>query len=296
VKIGFIGVGAMGGPMSRNIVGKTNHEVTVFDLNPAMMEECVKAGAKRGSSVADVAKSSEVIMMSLPTPRNVESVVAGPGGIAENAKPGTVVIDLTTNSPGMIKQLAELLAMKKIDLVEAPVTGGVVKAIDGTLTIICGGDEAVIDKQRPLLSSIGALVVHTGPHGSGSVGKIINNMLGLCNAAIAAEGMMIAAMAGVDLNKIVEVVSNGSGNSNAFRNMQNRSLKGKFEPSFALDLAYKDLSLAVDLATETGMPAMVAPQVLNLMRMARGMGLGQGDSTSVIKVYESMLGKQARLK
>jgi 3-hydroxyisobutyrate dehydrogenase-like beta-hydroxyacid dehydrogenase len=296
VKIGFIGVGAMGGPMSRNIVGKTNHEVTVFDLNPAMMEECVKAGAKRGSSVADVAKSSEVIMMSLPTPRNVESVVAGPGGIAENAKPGTVVIDLTTNSPGMIKQLAELLATKKIDLVEAPVTGGVVKAIDGTLTIICGGDEAVIDKQRPLLSSIGALVVHTGPHGSGSVGKIINNMLGLCNAAIAAEGMMIATMAGVDLNKIVEVVSNGSGNSNAFRNMQNRSLKGMFEPSFALDLAYKDLSLAVDLATETGMPAMVAPQVLNLMRMARGMGLGQGDSTSVIKVYESMLGKQARLK
>ena len=296
MKIGFIGVGAMGGPMSRNIVSKTNHEVTVFDLNPAMMDECVKVGAKRGSSVADVARSSEIIMMSLPTPRHVESVVAGPDGIAENAKPGTVVIDLTTNSPGMIRKLAELLATKKIDLVEAPVTGGVIKATDGTLTIICGGDEAVIDKQRPLLSSIGALVVHTGPHGSGSVGKIINNMLGLCNAAIAAEGMMIAAMAGVDLNKIVEVVSNGSGNSNAFRNMQNRSLKGQFEASFALDLAYKDLSLAVDLAAETGMPAMVAPQVLNLMRMARGMGLGQGDSTSVIKVYESMLGKQARLK
>ena len=296
MKIGFIGVGAMGGPMSRNIVTTTNHEVTVFDLNPAMMDECVKAGAKRGSSVADVARSSEIIMMSLPTPRHVESVVDGPDGIAANAKPGTVVIDLTTNSPGMIKKLAELLKTKKIDLVEAPVTGGVIKATDGTLTIICGGDEAVIDKQRPLLSSIGALVVHTGPHGSGSVGKIINNMLGLCNAAIAAEGMMIATMAGVDLDKIVEVVSNGSGNSNAFRNMQIRSLKGKFEPSFALDLAYKDLSLAVDLATETGMPAMVAPQVLNLMRMARGMGLGQGDSTSVIKVYESMLGKQARLK
>jgi 3-hydroxyisobutyrate dehydrogenase-like beta-hydroxyacid dehydrogenase len=286
----------MGGPMSRNIVTKTNHEVTVFDLNPEAMDACVKAGAKRGASIAEVAASCDVVMMSLPTPKHVEAVIAGDDGVAENAKPGTVVIDLSTNAPGMIKKLGELLSTKDIALIEAPVTGGVIKATDGTLTIIVGGDEAVIDKQRPLLSSIGALVVHTGPHGSASVGKLVNNMLGLCNAAIAAEGMMIAAMAGVDLNKIVEVVSNGSGNSNAFRNMQIRSLQGKFEPSFALDLAYKDLGLAVDLATEHGVPAMVAPQVLNLMRMARGMGLGQGDSTSVIKVYESVLGKQARLK
>lgn len=295
MKIGFIGVGAMGGPMSRNIVGKTNHEVTVFDLNPAAMEACIEAGARRGASIAEVAASSEVVMMSLPTPKHVETVIAGADGVAANARPGTVVIDLSTNSPEVIKRLGELLSTKGISLIEAPVTGGVIKATDGTLTIIAGGDEAVIDKQRPLLSSIGALVVHTGPHGSASVAKLVNNMLGLCNAAVAAEGMMIATMAGVDLNRIVEVISNGSGNSNAFRNMQNRSLRGRFEPSFALDLAYKDLGLAVDLATEHGVPGMVAPQVLNLMRMARGMGLGQDDSTSVIKVYESVLRKQARL-
>lgn len=296
MKIGFIGVGAMGGPMSRNIVGKTNHEVTVFDLNPEAIEACVKAGAKHGASVAEVAAASEVVMLSLPKPKDVEAVIAGPGGVAENAKPGTVVIDLSTNSPSVIKKLGELLSTKSIALVEAPVTGGVIKATDGTLTIIAGGDEAVVDKQRPLLGAIGALVVHTGPWGSASVAKIVNNMLGLCNAAIAAEGMMVAAMAGVDLNKIAEVVSNGSGNSNAFRNMQNRSLRGRFEASFALDLAYKDLGLAVELAAEHGVPGLVAPLVLNLMRMARGMGLGQGDSTSVIKVYESVLGKQARLK
>ncbi len=227
MKIGFIGVGAMGGPMSRNIVGKTNHEVTVFDLNPAAMEACIKAGAKRGESVAEVAAASEVIMLSLPTPKHVEAVIAGPDGIAENAKPGTVVIDLSTNSPGVIKRLGDLLSTKSIALIEAPVTGGVVKALDGTLTIIAGGDEAVIDKQRPLLSSIGALVVHTGPHGSASVAKIVNNMLALCNSAVAAEGMMMAKMSGVDLNKIVEVISNGSGNSKAFRGVTARAAAGQ---------------------------------------------------------------------
>jgi 3-hydroxyisobutyrate dehydrogenase-like beta-hydroxyacid dehydrogenase len=295
MKIGFIGVGAMGGPMSRNIVSKTNHEVTVFDLNPAAMEACIKAGAKRGASVAEVAAGSEVVMLSLPTPKHVEAVIAGPGGVAENAKAGSVVIDLSTNSPGVMKRLGELLSTKSISLIEAPVTGGVIKATDGTLTIIAGGDEAVVDKQRPLLSSIGALVVHTGPHGSASVAKLINNMLALCNSAVAAEGMMMAKMSGVDLGKIVEVISNGSGNSQAFRGVTGRALQGKFEPSFALDLAYKDLGLAVDLATEHGVPGMVAPQVLNLMRMARGLGFGPDDSTSVIKVYEQALGQKARL-
>jgi 3-hydroxyisobutyrate dehydrogenase-like beta-hydroxyacid dehydrogenase len=295
VKVGFIGVGSMGGPMSRNLVAKTNHEVFVFDLNPKAMDACVAAGAKRVASIAEIAASCEVVMLSLPTPKNVEQVLLAADGVAPHAKRGLTVIDLSTNSPTVIKMLAGKLAEKGIALVEAPVTGGVIKATDGTLTIIAGGNEADVDRQRPLLSAIGALTVYTGPHGSGSVAKLINNMLGLCNASVVAEGMMIAKLAGVDLKRIVEVVSNGSGFSNAFRNMTNRALKGNFEPSFALDLAYKDLSLAVELATEVGMPGMVAPQVLNLMRMARGLGLGQGDSTSVLKVYEKMLGQEARI-
>jgi 3-hydroxyisobutyrate dehydrogenase-like beta-hydroxyacid dehydrogenase len=295
VKVGFIGVGSMGGPMSRNLVSKTNHEVFVFDLNAKAMDACVAAGAKRAANIAEIASSCEVVMLSLPTPKHVEQVLLGADGVASHAKAGTIVIDLSTNSPALMKMAAAKLAEKGVALVEAPVTGGVIKATDGTLTIIAGGDEAVVDRQRPLLGAIGALVVYTGPHGSASVAKLINNMLALCNSAVAAEGMMIARAAGVDLHKIVEVISNGSGLSNAFRGVTTRALKGNFEPSFALDLAYKDLSLAVDLATEHGMPGMVAPQVLNLMRMARGLGLGQGDSTSVIKVYEKVMGKEARL-
>jgi 3-hydroxyisobutyrate dehydrogenase-like beta-hydroxyacid dehydrogenase len=295
MKVGFIGVGSMGGPMSRNIVKTTNHDVKVFDLNADAVAACVAVGATRGGSVAEIAETCEVVMLSLPTPAHVEAVVAGPGGIAAHAKAGTTVIDLSTNAPAMIKQLAAMLSAKGVALIEAPVTGGVVKAVDGTLTIMVGGDEAVIEKQRPLLSSISALVVHMGPHGSASVTKLVNNMMGLCSAAIAAEGLMIGKMAGVDLTKLVEVISNGSGNSNGFRNMVNRALKGSFGASFALDLAYKDLGLAVDLEKEHGVPGLVAPQVLNLMRMARGLGLGQDDSTSVIKVYEKVLGQEARL-
>ena len=295
MKVGFIGVGSMGGPMSRNIVAKTNHEVVVFDLNPKAIEACVAAGAKRASGIAEIASGCDVVMLSLPTPRHVEQVVLGADGVGAHAKAGITVIDLSTNSPALMKTVAGRLKEKGVDFIEAPVTGGVIKATDGTLTIICGGDEAVVERQRPLLAAIGALVVYTGPHGSASVAKLINNMLALCNSAVAAEGMMMAKMAGVDLDRIVEVITNGSGFSNSFRGVTGRAMKGKFEPSFALDLAYKDLGLAIDLATEHGVPGMVAPQVLNLMRMARGMGLGQGDSTSVIKVYETVLGKQARL-
>ncbi len=277
MKVGFIGVGSMGGPMSRNLVSKSNHEVTVFDLNAKAIDACIAAGARRGASVADVAKNSEVVMLSLPTPKHVEQVVLGADGVGANAKPGTVLIDFSTNSPSLMKTVAGRLAEKGIALVEAPVTGGVIKATDGTLTIICGGDEAVVERQRPLLAAIGALVIYTGPHGSASVAKLVNNMLALCNSAVAIEGMMIAKMAGVDLSRIVEVITNGSGLSNAFRGVTSRAMKGKFEPSFALDLAYKDMSLAIDLATEHGVPGMVAPQVLNLMRMARGLGLGQDE-------------------
>src|SRR5579864_3203626 len=142
----------MGGPMSRNLVAKTNHEVFVFDLNPKAMDACVAAGAKKGASIAEIAASCEVVMLSLPTPKHVEQVLLAADGVAPHAKRGTTVIDLSTNSPTVIKMLAGKLAEQGIALVEAPVTGGVIKATDGTLTIIAGGNEADVDRQRPLLS------------------------------------------------------------------------------------------------------------------------------------------------
>ncbi len=294
MKVGFIGVGNMGGPMCRNIIRNTNHEVIVFDLNPAAIEACTALGAAAGTSVAQVAAACDVVFTSLPMPRNVEDVALGPDGIAANASPGTTYIDLSTNAPATARRVNEGMRAKGIAMLEAPVSGGVPRATDGTIVIMVGGDAAVFENQLPLLMSFSGEVVHVGEIGMGSVAKLVNNMLAFCNAAAAAEALMIGAMSGIDLRKLQQVISNASGNSSAFRNISEKAFKGEFQATFALDLAHKDLRLALELADELGVPGMIAPQVMNLMRIARAKGMGGDDSSSVIRVYEQALGREVR--
>jgi 3-hydroxyisobutyrate dehydrogenase-like beta-hydroxyacid dehydrogenase len=294
VKVGFIGIGNMGGPMCRNIIKNTNHEVVVFDLDPAAVQRCTDLGASSGSSVADVARSCDVVITSLPIPRIVEEVALGPNGITENAKPGTVYIDLSTNAPATARRLAEGARAKGIGMLEAPVSGGVARATDGTIVIMVGGDDATFEQQLPLLKSFSGEVIHVGDVGFGSVAKLINNMLAFCNSAAAAEALMMGKRAGIDMKKLDAVIRNASGDSTGYRNMATKALAGNFAATFALDLAHKDLRLAMELADEVGVPGLIAPQVLNLMRMARGMGLGAMDSTSIMRVYETTIGTEVR--
>ena len=291
MKVGFIGVGNMGGPMCRNIIRNTNHDVLVFDLNPDAIAACTALGATAGTSVAQVAGSCDVVFTSLPMPRNVEEVATG---IAGSAKPGMVYIDLSTNSPATAQKVNEQMRSKGIAMLEAPVSGGVSRATDGTIVIMVGGDETVFEAQLPLLKSFSGEVVHVGRIGMGSVAKLVNNMLAFCNAAAAAEALMLGAMAGIDLRKLQQVISNASGNSSAFRNLADKAFKGEFQATFALDLAHKDLRLALEMADELGVPGMIGPQVMNLMRIARAKGMGGDDSSSVIRVYEQALGKEVR--
>jgi 3-hydroxyisobutyrate dehydrogenase-like beta-hydroxyacid dehydrogenase len=151
MKVGFIGVGNMGGPMCRNIIRNTNHDVVVFDLNPAAIRACTDLGATAGTSVAQVASGCDVVFTSLPMPRNVEEVALGPGGIAESAKPGAVYIDLSTNAPATARRVNEGMREKGIQMLEAPVSGGVPRATDGSIVIMVGGDATVFDAQLPLL-------------------------------------------------------------------------------------------------------------------------------------------------
>jgi 3-hydroxyisobutyrate dehydrogenase-like beta-hydroxyacid dehydrogenase len=280
--------------MCRNIIRNTNHEVLVFDLNADAVKACTELGAGTGTSVADVAARCDVVITSLPLPRIVEEVALGAGGIAANAPSGSVFIDLSTNAPATAKRLAAGMAAKGIAMLEAPVSGGTARAKDGTIVIMVGGEAAVFEQQLPLLKSFSGEVIHLGEIGFGSTAKLINNMLAFCNAAAAAEALMIGKRSGIDLRKLDAVIRNASGMSAGYANLSTKAFKGDFQASFALDLAHKDLRLALEMADELGVPGMIAPQVMNLMRMARGMGWGGDDSSSVIRVYETALHETVR--
>jgi 3-hydroxyisobutyrate dehydrogenase-like beta-hydroxyacid dehydrogenase len=291
MKVGYIGVGNMGGPMCRNLIKKSNHQVTVFDLNEAALKTCTDLGATGAKSVAEVTRGADVVMTSLPMPKDVEAVTLGDNGILANLKAGQTYIDLSTNAPSMVKKIGAAMAAKGIHMLDAPVSGGTTGAEAATIAIMVGGDKKVFDDALPVLQSFSAKVIHMGPLGTGTVAKLVNNMMAFCNAAAAAEGMMLGVTAGLDPKKLIEVIAGSSGNSNAFRSFSERSLSGEFSPSFALNLAYKDLHLALELGDELGVPLPQGSSTHNLQRMARGMGLGPKDSSSILLVYEKVLGR-----
>ncbi len=294
MKIGFIGVGNMGGPMCRNLIRNTNHAVRVFDRDPARVAACTAIGATAATSVAALAAWADVVITSLATPDIVEAVALGADGIAANIGAGGTYIDLSTNSPAIAKRLQAGMAAHAATMLEAPVSGGVARAEDGSITIMVGGEAALFEAHLPLLASFSGSVIHVGPVGMASVAKLINNMLAFCNMAAAAEGLAMAAAAGIDLGKLRDVVATSSGASAAFTSLTRKSFAGDFAPSFALDLAHKDMRLAQQMADDLGVPGLVGPPVLTLLRMARNMGLGGADSTAMIQVYERITGRDVR--
>jgi 3-hydroxyisobutyrate dehydrogenase-like beta-hydroxyacid dehydrogenase len=295
MKVGFIGVGNMGGPMCRNIIKRSNHQVTVFDLNPAALKTCTDLGGTAAKSVAEATKGADIVMTSLPMPKDVEKVAMGDGGILANIGKGQTFIDLSTNAPSMVKKIGAAFADKGIPMLDAPVSGGTTGAEAATIAIMVGGDEKVFNDALPVLQSFSGNVIHMGGLGSGTVAKLVNNMLSFCNMAALCEGMMLGTGYGLDPEKLLHVIANASGNSNAIKNFTLRALKGHYSPpSFALDLAYKDLHLALELGDELGVPLQQGASTHNLQRLAKGMGWGPDDSSSVLRVYETMLQRKVK--
>jgi 3-hydroxyisobutyrate dehydrogenase-like beta-hydroxyacid dehydrogenase len=294
MKIGFIGVGNMGGPMCRNIIKKSGHEVIVGDLSAAAVKACTDLGARAGGTPREIAAEADVVMTSLPMPADVERVALGPDGIGEGAHEGLVYFDLSTNSPLVVRRVAEQLVAKGITMLDAPVSGGVIGAEKGTIAIMVGGEQAIFEIHRPLLQSFGENLIHCGALGSGSIAKIVNNMIAFCNMAAGAEGLMLGAVAGIDPKVLNQVIRNSSGNSMGYRGVAKKTLEGDWSASFALDLAYKDMHLALELADELGVPLSLSPQVHNLMRIARAQGHGSDDTVAIMRVYEKALGREVR--
>ena len=296
MKIGFVGVGSMGGPMCRNLIRNSGHEVLVHDRDAAAVRRCVDAGGVGADSIAEAAARSDVVFTSLPMPKDVEAVALGDGGIGESARQGTVHIDLSTNSPTTVRSIAAALAPRGVRMLDAPVSGGTIGAENATIAIMAGGERALFDEYRTLLESFGKNVIYAGALGAGSIAKIVNNMVAFCNMASGAEGLMLGAAAGIDPDVLNQVVRSSSGDGFGYRAVARKVLAGDWSPTFTLDLAYKDMHLALQLADEIGIPLPQAAQTHNLMRMARGSGYGGDDVTAMMRVYEDTLQREVRGK
>ena len=285
--VGFVGLGRMGGHMCRHLIA--GHDVVVFDVSADAVRTCVEAGATSVASVADVARAADVLFTSLPMPADVETVALGPGGIRAGARPGTVYFDLSTSSPAVSRRVGAALEDAGITMLDAPVSGGPSGAEAGTLGVMVGGPRDAFDAHLPLLETFAGTVVHVGDLGSGLVAKLVNNLIALASVAAACEGLMLGAAAGIDLRRLDAAIRASTGDSLAYRFLADRAFSGDYTPAFTMDLAYKDIHLALELADELGVPAPIGGDVHDLMRMAKGLGLGDADPTAVMRVYETTL-------
>lgn len=293
MKVGFIGVGMMGGPMCRNLI-KNGHEPAVYDISADALSRVTGSGGRAAASPQAVAEQSEVIFTSLPMPSDVEQVILGKSGIAEGAQAGSVVVDLSTNAPAMVKAISERLAEKDVALIDAPVSGGVDGAEGGTLAIMCGGRQADFDRVKPLLECMGANVFLVGEIGAGSVAKLCNNMTSFTNLAVACETLMLATRAGINPGVMGEVLQASSGASFSLKRVQRKGLKGDWAQEFTLNLSHKDLTLALELGRQTGTPLAFASYTFSLFEQARAQGWGTDDLVGIQRLWEQVLGTEIR--
>jgi len=296
LKIGFVGLGAMGHPMASNIL-KAGYSLTVYDVKADVVEDMKAKGAQVAYEPKEVALSSDVVLISLPNNSIVENVVSGDGGLLAGSHQGQTFVDLSSVTPSLTKKLAKLAAAKGVNYLDAPVSGGVSGAAAGTLTIMVGGEKTVIDRCQEILQVIGKKIYHAGSVGAGDAIKLVNNLLLGVNMVAVAEAMTLGVKAGLDPEVLFEIISSSSGRSYALEaKLPNFVLEGKFDPGFTVNLQYKDLEMAVQTAKELGIPLGMANFAQQIYETARAKGLGQKDISAVITLNEELAGVKVRKK
>ena len=286
--IGFIGTGNIGQPMAANLI-RAGHELRVHDLDPARLEALIELGAEPGGSVLETASTCPVVMTSLPGPAEVEQVLLGDGGILEGASEGSIHVDLSTNLPSTVARLAQAAAERGVTLLDAPVSGGVARAREGTLAVMVGGDAEAFEACRPLFEAIGDHVFHMGESGRGALVKLINNLVALSARQMVVEGLALARSAGLDPNRAHEVMSVSS--SGRYVGGSQRLLDSEFDsPTFTLRLARKDLGLALEVGRESGLPTPLTAAAFDNLTRALGAGHGELGPDAAMLVYEAAAG------
>lgn len=293
MKIGFIGLGIMGKPMSKNLL-KAGHELEVYDLNKAAVEEVVSCGAKAGESIASIAKSNPVIILMLPNSPQVKEVVLGTNGVMDNIAAGSTVIDMSSIAPGASKEVAAKLLGKGVEMLDAPVSGGEPKAIDGTLSIMVGGKLDIFDRFRELLLCMGSSAVRCGEIGAGNTTKLANQIIVALNIAAVSEALVLGTKAGVEPEAIYQAIRGGLAGSTVLDAKAPMIMNGNFKPGFKIDLHIKDLTNAMETAREEGVPLFLTTQVLEMMKSLHNDGKGQNDHSGLVEFYEQLAKVQVR--
>jgi len=284
--IGFIGIGNMGLPMSQNLF-KAGYSLVVYDLREAAMEELVKLGVEKASSPRDTASRSSVVITMLPASPDVEAVVLGPEGVVEGAKPGSIVIDMSSSYPSSTKMVAERLGTKGIRMLDAPVSGGTKGARECTLSIMVGGEEKDYEECRPIFEAIGHNIYYLGKIGAGHAVKALNNLCSACSMVITSEALVVATKMGLSPTKVIDVINSSSGRSwsSQFK-FPAFVFTDTFNSGFSIGLMNKDLEMATQLGRDLHVPMFAGTLVQQVYNYAVGQGREGDCHTAIVKLIE----------
>jgi 2-hydroxy-3-oxopropionate reductase len=286
-RVGFIGLGIMGKPMARNLM-EAGYELTVHNRSPEKAEELGEAGATVAASPREAAENSDVVITMLPDSPQVREVVAGEDGVLEGIGEGSLLIDMSTISPVVTEELAEAVKQKGASMLDAPVSGGDVGAIEGTLSIMVGGDEEDFERAKPLFEAMGKTVTHAGPTGAGQVTKAANQIVVALTIEAVSEALVLGSKGGVAPEKILEVLSGGLAGNKVMEVKREKFLTHKFDPGFRSELHHKDLGIALAAGREYGVVLPVTALVDQMLLSMRRKGWGGEDHSALLRVIEDL--------
>jgi 2-hydroxy-3-oxopropionate reductase len=287
MRIGFIGLGIMGKPMARNLLA-AGHDLVVSDHNKAAVEELAERGASHGGTPAEIAGQVDLVITMLPNSPQVRDVALGHDGLIAGARPGLVYVDMSSIAPLASREIAAALAEHGVAMLDAPVSGGEPKAVDGTLSIMVGGDEATFDQAEPVLRAMGTAVVHVGEIGAGNIAKLANQVVVALNIAAISEAFVLSQKAGVPPEAVFAAIRGGLAGSTVLEAKAPMMLDHNFKPGFRIDLHIKDLTNALETSHEVGAPLPLTASVLEMLTALKAGGHEKEDHSGLLQHYEQL--------
>jgi len=290
-RIGFIGLGVMGRPMALNLL-KAGYPMVVWNRTRSKMKPLLEAGAEGADSPREVAEKSDVVITMVTDSPDVEEVILGPNGVIHGAHPGLIVIDMSTISPTVTRRIARKLAEKGVKMLDAPVSGGDIGAKKGTLSIMVGGPKETFEECLPIFEVLGKKITYMGPSGMGQTTKLCNQVICALNIQAVCEGLMLGAAAGLDLKKLLEVVTAGAAGSWMLSNLGPKMIERDFRPGFKISHQQKDLRLVLSFASELKLPLPGTALVQQMLRSVEAEGLGDKGTQAAIVAMEKIAGRR----